>query len=221
MTFIILSLDNFLSWHPNSARKSTAKSNNTSLLSVRILPSVLWHCWFGSASRRAILSDEALVWLSVWSKVQIVCIWSSWWHCIPKTPSSLASFKSRLVVRYDTIRDAILTCARKPTWVGLIYRTEPTTKKCKTEKLKTKKPICSEVTVNSLGNPYSQSWRRKGKLRGKDLQKRKVLSLEWKSEGVIEYYPHKRRHSRWKLSQELKWKYAAFSAKYTCENGQS
>jgi len=24
---------------------------------------------------------------------------------------------------YDTIRDAILTCARKPTWVGLIYRT--------------------------------------------------------------------------------------------------
>ena len=24
-------------------------------------------------------------------------------------------------------------CARKPTWVRLIYRTEPTTKKCKTE----------------------------------------------------------------------------------------
>jgi len=35
---------------------------------------------------------------------------------------------------YDTIRDAILTCARKPTRVSLIYRTEPTTKKCKTEK---------------------------------------------------------------------------------------
>jgi len=30
---------------------------------------------------------------------------------------------------YDTIglRDAILTCARKPTWVGLIYRAETTT----------------------------------------------------------------------------------------------
>jgi len=26
--------------------------------------------------------------------------------------------------KYDTIRDAILTCARKPTWVSLIYRTE-------------------------------------------------------------------------------------------------
>ena len=34
-------------------------------------------------------------------------------------------------LRYDTIRDAILACARKPTWVSLIYRTEPTTKKCK------------------------------------------------------------------------------------------
>jgi len=39
---------------------------------------------------------------------------------------------------YDTIRDAILMCARKPTWVSLIYHTEPTTKKCKTEKLKSK-----------------------------------------------------------------------------------
>jgi len=25
-----------------------------------------------------------LVWLSVWSEVQIACIWSSWCHCIPK-----------------------------------------------------------------------------------------------------------------------------------------
>jgi len=30
---------------------------------------------------------------------------------------------------YDTIRDAILTGARKPTWVSLIYRTETTTNK--------------------------------------------------------------------------------------------
>jgi len=35
---------------------------------------------------------------------------------------------------YDTIRDVILTCARKATWVRLIYRTEPTTKKCKNRK---------------------------------------------------------------------------------------
>jgi len=37
-----------------------------------------------------------------------------------------------------------------------------------------------------------------------------LLSTKWK------WYPHKSRHSRWKLSQELKWKYATFFAKYTC-----
>ena len=63
-------------------------------------------------------------------------------------------------LRNDTIRYAILTCAQKLTWVSLIYRTEPTTKKWKTEKLKSKKRICSEVSVNSPGNPWSQSWRR-------------------------------------------------------------
>ena len=49
--------------------------------------------------------------------------------------------------RYDTIRDAILTCARKPTRVSLIYRTEPTTKKCKTEKLKSKNGYAQKLTV--------------------------------------------------------------------------
>ena len=61
---------------------------------------VLWHCWLGT--RKSIrpakkLSDDVLVWLSVWSEVQIVCIWSGWCHCIP---SSLASFKSRLVLPF-------------------------------------------------------------------------------------------------------------------------
>jgi len=28
-------------------------------------------------------SDEVLVWLSVWSEVQMICIWSSWCHCHP------------------------------------------------------------------------------------------------------------------------------------------
>jgi len=56
---------------------------------------------------------------------------------------------------------------------------KPTTKKCKKEKTKSRKQICSEITVNSLGNPCSESWRRKmNGCRGKDLQKRKVLSLE-------------------------------------------
>ena len=81
------------------------------------------------------------------------------------------------ILRYDTIRDAILTCARKPTWVSLIYLTEPTTKKWKTEKLKRKKRICSGVSVNSAGNARSQSWRKKEGYGEKDLQKRKVLSI--------------------------------------------
>ena len=38
--------------------------------------------------------------LSVWSEVQIVCLWSSWSHCHPQTPPSLASFKSRLVLPF-------------------------------------------------------------------------------------------------------------------------
>ena len=38
-----------------------------------------------------------------------------------------------LQTRHDTIRDAIITCAQKRTRVSLIYRTETTTKKRKTE----------------------------------------------------------------------------------------
>jgi len=41
-----------------------------------------------------------------------------------------------------------------------------------------KKGICSEVSVNSQENPWSQCGRRKVGYGGKDLQKRKVLSLE-------------------------------------------
>jgi len=52
---------------------------------------------------------------------------SSWW-----TPSSGRTRRdSCLTIRHDTIRDVILTCARKPTWVSLTYRTESTTKKWK------------------------------------------------------------------------------------------
>ena len=64
-----------------------------------------------------------------------------------------------------TIRYAILTCARKPTCIRLIYRTETTTKKCKNrKKTKKQKRICSEVTVKVLKKI------KKG-CGGKDLQK--------------------------------------------------
>jgi len=29
------------------------------------------------------LSGDVLAWLSVWTKVQMICIWSSWCHCHP------------------------------------------------------------------------------------------------------------------------------------------
>jgi len=50
------------------------------------LRSVLWHYWLGI--RKSVwpvkkLSDEMLARLSVWSMVQMICIWSSWYHCHP------------------------------------------------------------------------------------------------------------------------------------------
>ena len=43
------------------------------------------------------LSDEALMWLSVWSAVQMICIWSSsWCHCQP-----------------------IVSCFKNPEWFNL------------------------------------------------------------------------------------------------------
>ena len=58
----------------------------------------------------------------------------------------------RLLSLRDTIRDAILTCARKPTWVSWIYRTEPTTEKCRTEKLKTFYPCnCDQLVWQFAG----------------------------------------------------------------------
>ena len=54
-----------------------------------------------------------------------------------------------VTVWYDTIRDAILTCARKPTWVSLIYRTQPTTKKCKNRKTKSRKHMLRNNSKHS------------------------------------------------------------------------
>jgi len=37
------------------------------------------------------------------------------------------------------------------------------------------------------GESVESAWRRRKGYGGKDLQKRKVLRMEWKSEGVMEY----------------------------------
>jgi len=53
-----------------------------------------------------------------------------------QVPWTLTSTGQRSFAAYYTIRDAILTCARRLTGFSLIYRTVPTTKNCTTEKLK-------------------------------------------------------------------------------------
>jgi len=53
----------------------------------------------------------------------------------------------------DTIRDASLTCSQMQTWVCLIYRTEPTTKKWKNEK--TKKSIKTDM-LRSIGRQFGE-----------------------------------------------------------------
>ena len=71
-------------------------------------------------------------------------------HCVfnlfryADTPAYLV--RNLLTIRYDTIRDASITCARK---LSLPHGT--TTKKCKTKKTKSRKQICLEITVNSPG----------------------------------------------------------------------
>jgi len=95
-------------------------------------------------------------------------------------PNDCALYKSTHSLTHSLThsRDVMLTCAQKPTWVSLIYGTEPTTKKWKTEKLRSKKRICLEVSVNGPGNPWSQSWR----LRWEGFAGKKVWNLEWMSE---------------------------------------
>jgi len=62
------------------------------IYSVHVLPSVLWIAFNALSLLVGLqeehpackkLSDELLAWLSVFSEVQMICIWSSWCHCHP------------------------------------------------------------------------------------------------------------------------------------------
>ena len=145
---------------------------------------MLWHCWLRV---RKSIRPVKIAWWGVSMVIclewgQIVCIWSSWCHYHPKTPSSFVSFKSRLV--YDTIRDAILTCARKPTWVGFIYSTETTTKNCKTEKLKSKSRYVRSNS-KSLGNHEVSSEEEKERLQWKGFAEKEGFKLDVRRKSIV------------------------------------
>ena len=66
------------------------------------------------------------------------------------------------VLRYDTIRYDTrcyfnVRSKANMSQLNLPHGTDPTTKKCKNRKTISRKQICSEITVNSLGNPCSES----------------------------------------------------------------
>ena len=68
-----------------------------------------------------------LVWLSVWSKVQIVCIGSSWCHCHPKTTSSLLNLEwfylsGTVLPRFQVVLEKrLLNCRCCPAWNVFLY----------------------------------------------------------------------------------------------------
>ena len=70
---------------------------------------------------------------------------------------------TRTTIRYDTIRDAILTCARKPTYVSLIYRTQALSARLETLQLFRQRS--GEIRVASHSTGASDSWIRRKHLR--------------------------------------------------------
>jgi len=80
---------------------------------------------------------------------------------------------------YGTIRDATLTCARKPTWVRLIYRTETTTKNRKTK---------NGSTSKSLGNHAVRPEEEKERLQWEWFAEKegfKPEMKEWVGDGIL------------------------------------
>ena len=68
----------------------------------------------------------------------------------------------------------------------LIYHTEPTSERWKKENLRSKKRICSEVSVNSPGNSWSQSRRINGRLWREGFAEKESFKPGMKERGVMD-----------------------------------
>ena len=93
----------------------------------------------------------------------------------------------RVAIRYDTTCNFNVQSKAYTSQLNLTHGTNNREEEKQEKKLKSKKRICPEVSVNSPGNPWSQSWGRKGRLRWEAFVDEEGLSLEWKSDGVTEY----------------------------------
>ena len=120
------------------------------LLIVNGLKSMLLnHCVIWHAQLHSSRCFAALMSSSAWCVT--VCV-----RCECMVLSKINELTVRRVNK--KLRDAILTCAQKLTWVGLIYRTEPTTETWKTEKTKKKETDMLRSIGRQSGNPCSQSY---------------------------------------------------------------
>jgi len=86
-------------YHTSVGQPSPSNAVYFDLLWIRALtPLLVWRQEELPACKK--LSDEVLVWLSVWSEVQICLHMVQLMPLHPKTPPSLASFKSKLVFNF-------------------------------------------------------------------------------------------------------------------------
>jgi len=69
----------FLQWHPSWQSPNWQTDTGTNCISALTL---LVGQQKGHPACKN-LNSEVLVWLSVWSEVQMICIWSTWCHCHP------------------------------------------------------------------------------------------------------------------------------------------
>jgi len=85
-----------IQWQTQTVWQSLSTNINNRLMA---LWQVLWHCWLGVRKSIWPVKSEWCGYLSE-ARCRLFAIWSSWCHCIPKHPSPLASFKSKLVLPF-------------------------------------------------------------------------------------------------------------------------